>query len=236
MGLRETKRSKTRRNILAVGRELFLKRGFEATRVRDIARRLQVSEQTIFNYFPSKQAIVEALAQEWLAENLRNAVALAKPIPPGTSVLEPARLNLAQYLVRLSERRDFVRLLLNHSSLASLPSINDKQIEPGRHQQLDLSRAQLRLSSEMYRAAQLNGEIRSDVDPAELAEMVFHIIGWSLRTWVDTEPPPSLVETVFRRIRLLMGGVLLGAPPDFHELLLEVQASTLPDKKEKRGT
>jgi AcrR family transcriptional regulator len=236
MGLRETKKSKTRRDILTVGRELFLKRGFEATRVRDIARRLQVSEQTVFNYFPSKQAIVEALAQEWVAENTRNAVALARPVPPGATVLEPARLNLAQYLAGLSEHRDFVRLLLDHSSLASPPPINDEQIERGRSPLLDLSRVQLRLSAEMYRAAQRNGEIRSDVDPTELAEMVFHIVGWSLRTWVDTEPAPRLLETVFRRVRLLMGGVLLGPPPDLRELLARMQANIAPAAKGKRGS
>lgn len=208
MNLRAAKKAKTRAAILKVARTLFLKKGFDHTLVRDIARRLQISEQTVFNYFPSKLDLVEGLAQDWYAENARAAAALARPLRPGASVMEAARHSMRQTLARFSNEREFVRLLLDHSSMARLKPLRAPQIKPGQDPQVDLARAQLRYSTEVNRAAQRQGEIRADVDPAELAETVFHLVGWCLRTWVDTEPPPALEELVFRRLRLLMVGVL----------------------------
>lgn len=208
MSLREAKKAQTRAAILKVARALFLKKGYERTLVRDIAKRLQLSEQTVFNYFPSKAALVEALAQDWTADNARAATALATPPQPNASVLLAGRQNMLATLERFSKQREFLRLLLDHSSMARLKPLRDQQIKPGQDAQIDLNRAQLRYSTEMYRVAQRQGEIRADIDPAELAETVFHMIGWCLRTWVDTEPPPSLHELVLRRLGLLMNGVL----------------------------
>lgn len=215
ISLRETKKARTRGDILKVARELFLKRGFDETRVSDIARRLLVSEQTVFNYFPSKQAIVEALAAEWLAENAR----VAGPGPlPGDSVLDAGRIGLGLYLLRLSPHRDYIRLLLDHSSIATV-----RPGGAGHGPTEEATRLQVRMSSELYRAAQRTGEIRPDVDPAELAELVFYVVGWSLRTWVDTEPPPSLLELAFRRVRLVMAGALTGVAPELDALIAKVE-------------
>jgi AcrR family transcriptional regulator len=233
MGLREAKKSRTRAEILEVARALFLKQGFDGTRVAEIARRLQISEQTVFNYFPSKQAIVEGLAQEWVAANARAAVGVARPLPRGGSVLAFARQNLADNLRRIARDRSLLRLLLDHSSIATLRPLGDGHQREGQDPQVDLTRAQVRGMAEMYTAAQRAGELRPDVNTAEVAELMFHIIGWSLRTWVDTEPEPPLVELVFRRARLLMGGVLAAPPSPLEDMLEQVGAA--PAGGSRRG-
>jgi AcrR family transcriptional regulator len=57
MGLRETKKIETRRAIAAAGMRLFVTRGFDHVTVGDIARDANVSEKTVFNYFPTKEDI-----------------------------------------------------------------------------------------------------------------------------------------------------------------------------------
>jgi AcrR family transcriptional regulator len=57
MGLRETKKLETRRAIAAAGMRLFVTRGFDHVTVGDIARDANVSEKTVFNYFPTKEDI-----------------------------------------------------------------------------------------------------------------------------------------------------------------------------------
>src|SRR5690606_9190160 len=57
-GLRERKKERTRRLIAERARELFAARGFEAVPVAEIARAAEVSEQTVFNYFPTKEDLV----------------------------------------------------------------------------------------------------------------------------------------------------------------------------------
>jgi AcrR family transcriptional regulator len=57
-GLRERKKQQTRQHIAETARRLFGKRGFDRVTVAEIARAAEVSEQTVFNYFPTKEDLV----------------------------------------------------------------------------------------------------------------------------------------------------------------------------------
>jgi AcrR family transcriptional regulator len=57
-GLRERKKQRTRELIAETARQLFAERGFERVPVAEIARAAEVSEQTVFNYFPTKEDLV----------------------------------------------------------------------------------------------------------------------------------------------------------------------------------
>jgi AcrR family transcriptional regulator len=57
-GLRERKKEQTRQQIAETARRLFSERGFERVTVVEVARGADVSEQTVFNYFPTKEDLV----------------------------------------------------------------------------------------------------------------------------------------------------------------------------------
>jgi AcrR family transcriptional regulator len=57
-GLRERKKQQTRQQIAEAARSLFAQRGFAKVTIAEIARAADVSEQTVFNYFPTKEDLV----------------------------------------------------------------------------------------------------------------------------------------------------------------------------------
>jgi AcrR family transcriptional regulator len=69
-GLRERKKTRTRELIAETARTLFSERGFEAVTVAEIARAADVSQQTVFNYFPTKEDLVYWRLEAFEAELL----------------------------------------------------------------------------------------------------------------------------------------------------------------------
>jgi AcrR family transcriptional regulator len=63
-GLRERKKALTRQLIADTAARLFAARGYENVAVGDVAREAQVAEQTVYNYFPTKEHLVTDREQE----------------------------------------------------------------------------------------------------------------------------------------------------------------------------
>ena len=57
-GLRERKKARTRRHIADTAARLFAERGYEHVAVSDVAREADVAEQTVYNYFRTKEQLV----------------------------------------------------------------------------------------------------------------------------------------------------------------------------------
>src|SRR5215831_15955949 len=76
-GLRNRKKQQTRKTIATVAAELFNSRGYENVRMRDIAHAADVSEQKLYNYFPTKEHLVFDQQQEF--EDRILAAVLKKP-------------------------------------------------------------------------------------------------------------------------------------------------------------
>jgi AcrR family transcriptional regulator len=59
-------KQKTRRRIVECARNLFVHKGFERTTTRDIAEAAGIAAGTLFNYFPTKDALAMAIVEEAL--------------------------------------------------------------------------------------------------------------------------------------------------------------------------
>jgi AcrR family transcriptional regulator len=74
-GLRELKKERTRRLIADTAARLFAERGYEHVAVSDVAREAEVAEQTVYNYFRTKEQLVtdrEKQIQDRLCDLIRS--------------------------------------------------------------------------------------------------------------------------------------------------------------------
>jgi AcrR family transcriptional regulator len=82
LGLRERKKARTRRVIADAAARLFAERGYEQVAVSDVARAAEVSEQTVYNYFQTKDQLVtdrDQLVQDELCRLIRERPAGITP-------------------------------------------------------------------------------------------------------------------------------------------------------------
>ena len=106
----ETK-SATRQRILEVAQERFAEQGFDATTTRDIARAAGIAVGTLFNYFATKEAIVECLVSEAYAGVATKFAAAAQPAEPGT-LEEELFAHVAAILRKLNPYRKYLMAVL----------------------------------------------------------------------------------------------------------------------------
>src|SRR5215469_7534760 len=97
-GLRERKKAETRRHLAEVAARLFSKRGYENVRMIDIAQAADVSEQTLYNYFPTKEHLIfdrDREFEEFILGAVRNRL-------PGQKLGESLRANALVFLDQIS--------------------------------------------------------------------------------------------------------------------------------------
>ena len=143
-GLREKKKDRTRAALASATLKLFLRQGFEATTVDEIARAADVAPRTFFRYFPSKEAVIfegqdqedqafiAALRQRTRGESDLDALLRASRTLPRRNettedlqhlvhliVTTPALLARAAHVVAASQKRIAAALLGVKSSQAA---------------------------------------------------------------------------------------------------------------------
>jgi len=93
----KTKPDDTRARILETAEALFRRLGFAKTTVADIATDLGMSPANVYRFFPSKNAIVDAICQRCLSEVEEKAWAVARSKAPAGQRVERLFLEILAY-------------------------------------------------------------------------------------------------------------------------------------------
>ena len=103
-GLRERKKRLMRQQLTDTAARMFMERGFDAVRVAEVAEACGVSEKTVFNYFPTKEALVLDRLETTMTA-LRTGLARAD-VPPVEAALDILGEELTAMTAQLREHGD----------------------------------------------------------------------------------------------------------------------------------
>ncbi|SNT19805.1 transcriptional regulator, TetR family [Asanoa hainanensis] len=104
-----------REQLIAIGRQLFAERGFDATSIEEVAARAKVSKPVIYEHFGGKEglyAVVVDREVRALLDRITNALTAGHP----RELLEQAALALLDYI---EQETDGFRVLVRESPLMS---------------------------------------------------------------------------------------------------------------------
>lgn len=176
-GRRERKKRARRDRIYETARRLFLEHGFAATTVEQIAEAADIAQATFFNHFPSKTAVLHEMASE-VSERLQ-AMLEEELATPGTAEARIRRF--ATHAVQgMSEAEDLARdILLEMLRTASGPGKALPYLSLV-HQPF----------TTILRDGQRDGNVRRDLEPALLAELVIGILNTALVGWLNDPAYP----------------------------------------------
>jgi AcrR family transcriptional regulator len=195
MGLREAKKQRQRREIVETALELFREHGYDQTRVSDVTERAGISDATFFNYFASKDLVLDelALAQvELFSETLRYQLGRdGRPVP------DRIRETMKVAAAAIAADREFQVVLYTRSNL----SHSDGALKERTHEMY-------RLLAKLFEAGQARQEIRPDANPMQLAEILiatYHLttINWLIRWWGGRQ---SLERRLAAAIEVFLNG------------------------------
>jgi AcrR family transcriptional regulator len=115
LGLRERKKRRTQQLLSDTARRLFSERGFEQVSIAEIAREAEVSEQTVFNYFSTKEDLVYS-GLEAFEDQLLTTIRARPPGQPviaafGDFILEPRGLLAAKDDAAAGELMSLTRMI-----------------------------------------------------------------------------------------------------------------------------
>ncbi|MBB2943534.1 AcrR family transcriptional regulator [Actinoplanes lutulentus] len=167
--------------VLAAAVRLFNTHGYDATSMFDVAESLNITKSTLYHHVSSKEQLLTMAVDRGL-DGLFEAAAHSTQTT-ATAQLEDL---IKKSVHVLAERLEFVTLLLRvHGNTEA------EQHALTRRREFD------RIVTDLVEKAQAEGGIRSDVDPATAARLLFGMVN-SLIEWYrpDRGDPAVIAETI----------------------------------------
>jgi AcrR family transcriptional regulator len=196
---REEQKQERFARIREVARDLFRRKGYEATTLRMIARRAGVGPGTIFRYVADKRDLLYLLFNE--EHTQVTELALART-PIGKSFLDQCIEGFRPYFDYFGRNPQLARSVLREATFY-VPG-------QGNHAFEAMQRSVARITGIVTRA-RARGEIDSPQDDAALAHIIFELYQIECRRWLAVTRPD--VEDGLAQLRETLAVVARGMCP-----------------------
>ena len=177
--------------ILAAAAKVFARRGYHGASTQDIADVLGIRQASLYYYFESKEAALEAVCAAGVEDYALRALRIERG--PGGASEKVAKL-VFQHLAPMAERLEFTQAFLRERRF--LP-------DPARRRIRALERRYERIIRRVIEHGIDSGEFRSDLD-SRMATLALLGLGNSAAIWYGREPGATLERITSNYVDLLV--------------------------------
>ena len=168
-------------SLLAVAVKVFNERGYEATSMEELSRKLGITKSAIYHHVSSKDELLR-LAMDRALDGLFR-------VADEAMAMDGRAIDRLEHVVRgsvavLVERLPFVTLLLRargNTKVERAALVRRKEFD--------------RLVTDLVKQAEAEGDVRPDVDPAVTARLLFGMVN-SLIEWYKPRSGASIADAV----------------------------------------
>ncbi|POX50047.1 TetR family transcriptional regulator [Streptomyces sp. Ru72] len=193
LGRRERNKIKIKERLYTAALELFAEQGYEQTSVDEIAERADVARGTFFNHFQRKEDLIST----WGERRRERLVAImTDAFPDQAGAVDSLRRCMA-ILGRINEEE--------HERAAAMLIAWVKAGRP-----LTEEPYVAELFAEIIEEGRKNGELRSDILPQQVGNVLRDIYLGTLYRWfreVEVEPNGRLEQELLQALELLLNGI-----------------------------
>jgi AcrR family transcriptional regulator len=201
MGLRARKQRRQRAAIIENAIALFRQSSIGCVPVRSIAARCEISEATFFNYFPSKDAVLA----EWAEAVVDDCFETVAASPTDRALRRQVRDAVRDLASRVEDDAELMRAAWSRVRAAGPPiGGRDRARKRGRAPGPAGCGARA-----LIERARERGEVRGDVEPEELAELLLAGLHGALGRWLadpERSASTSLEACLVRATDVLLDG------------------------------
>ena len=189
MSLREQKKARSRRDILTAASVLINTLGYERAKMRDIAAAAEISYQTLYNYFPTKALILQAILTEDVTQTGNEIEALIDRYDGDLLATLDGVTRLRLDVISHHDRHLWRIVVIDRFG---------EQPEAGNVYQL-IAEAAHRVLETLFNTAQVAGDLDAGIDTRLLTDTVFALNQQATTTYV-LEPaiPRQAIEDRLR--------------------------------------
>ena len=186
--------------MVAAAAHVFARRGYHGASTQDIADVLGIRQASLYYYFASKEAALEAVCADGVAEYEANARRVQRS---QISASEKVAQLMFHHLAPLAERLDFTLTFLRERRFLPAPARGRIRATEQRYE---------RIIQRVIESGIASGEFHADLD-ARMATLALLGLGNSAALWFGRERDATLERITTNYVELLVRAFRAGEAP-----------------------
>src|SRR5512134_2753287 len=152
----------TRATVLKAALAVFSEKGYAATTLDDVAKAARVTRGAIYWHFKGKADLYNTLVEEFSA---RGAAVVQGAVAEGGTLIEILRRVFVRQCALIEEDKEARAVM----ELALFKTGHHPELGAGRKKQIEAGNALIAGIADAMRAGVMQGILRNDMDPADMA-------------------------------------------------------------------